>query len=142
MTNKERVTRALRHMETDIIPYTVDLFSELREKLTRHLGEGFEQKINNHLTFLSATGFPHEGWVKPGILQDNFGVQWDRTIDKNCGIIYIEDSYCFMVGDILEKYRDSLTPIFIPIGDSEGSESYSGRTFTEMMEKAIGMNIV
>jgi len=65
-----------------------------------------------------------------------------ELIDKNYGIIYIEDSYCFTVSDILEKYRDSLTPIFIPIGENEGSESFSGKTFKEMMEKAIGMNII
>ena len=64
------------------------------------------------------------------------------AIDQNYGIIYIEDSYCFMVSDILEKYRDSLTPIFIPIGDGEGGKSYSKQAIKEMMEKAVGMNII
>ena len=65
-----------------------------------------------------------------------------EAIDNNYGIIYIEDSYCFAVRDILEKYRNSQTPIFIPIGENEGSESYSGQMFREMMEKAIGINII
>jgi vacuolar-type H+-ATPase subunit F/Vma7 len=65
-----------------------------------------------------------------------------EAIDKNYGIIYIEDSYCFMVKDILDKYRDSLTPVFIPIGESEDGKSFSRLAVKEMMEKAIGMNII
>ena len=65
-----------------------------------------------------------------------------QAVDKGFGIIYIEDSYCFMVKDILEKYRDSLTPVFIPIGESEQGESYSKMMVKEMMERAIGMNVV
>ena len=63
-------------------------------------------------------------------------------IDKNYGIIYIEDSYCFKVKEILGKYRDRLTPVFIPIGENESGESYSKLMVREMMEKAIGMNIM
>jgi len=65
-----------------------------------------------------------------------------EAIEKNYGIIYIEDSYCFLVSDIIEKYRDSLTPVFIPIGESENGKSYSKQAIKEMMEKAIGMNII
>jgi len=64
-----------------------------------------------------------------------------EVIEQNYGIIYIEDSYCFAVKDILDKYRDSRTPIFVPIGENEGSESFSGQMIREMMEKAIGTNI-
>jgi len=65
-----------------------------------------------------------------------------EAIDKNYGIIYIEDSYCFAVKDILDKYRDKLTPIFIPIGENQDGESYSRQMVKEMMEKAVGMNII
>ena len=65
-----------------------------------------------------------------------------EVIDKNYGIIYIEDSYCFKVRDILEKYRDNLTPIFIPIGENENGESFSRQMVKEMMEKAVGINII
>jgi len=65
-----------------------------------------------------------------------------KAIDTNCGIIYIEDSYCFAVKDILDKYKDSLTPIFVPIGEGGEGESYSKQTVREMMEKAIGMDII
>jgi len=64
------------------------------------------------------------------------------AVHKNFGIIYIEDSFCFMVKDILDKYRDSLTPIFIPIGEGEEGTSFSKLVVKELMEKAIGMNVI
>ena len=65
-----------------------------------------------------------------------------EVIDKNYGIIYIEDSYCFKVQDILDKYTDNLTPIFIPIGENEEGESFSDQMVKRMMEKAIGWNFL
>jgi len=65
-----------------------------------------------------------------------------EAIGKNYGIIYIEDSYCFMVSDILEKYRNSLTPIFVPIGEGTDGGSYSKMVVREMMEKAIGIDVI
>jgi len=65
-----------------------------------------------------------------------------EAVQKNFGIIYIEDSYCFMVRDILDKYHDSLTPIFVPIGEGEEGESFSKLMVNEMMEKAIGINVI
>jgi len=64
-----------------------------------------------------------------------------KAIDANYGIFYIEDSYCFKVKDILDKYSGSLTPIFIPIGENEDGGSYSRQMAGEMMDKAIGQRI-
>ena len=64
------------------------------------------------------------------------------AVTQNFGIIYIEDSYCFMVRDIMDKHRDSLTPIFVPIGENEAGGSFSQQMVKEMMEKAIGINII
>jgi len=64
------------------------------------------------------------------------------VIDRNYGIVYIEDAYCFKVGDILDKYRDNLTPVFIPIGEDEEGDSYSRQTVRRMMERAVGINIL
>ena len=61
---------------------------------------------------------------------------------RNYGIIYIEDSYCFMVKDMFDKYRGSLTPILVPIGENEAGESFSRQMVREMMEKAIGINVL
>ena len=64
------------------------------------------------------------------------------AIDKNYGIIYIENAYCFAVKDILDRYHDQLTPIFVPIGESEGGESYAQQAMREMMTRAIGINVL
>jgi len=64
------------------------------------------------------------------------------AVEKNYGIVYIEDSYCFMVRDILEKYSSALTPIFVPIGESGGEASYSGMMMVRMMERAVGRNVL
>ena len=61
-----------------------------------------------------------------------------KAVVANYGIIYIEDSYCFAVKDVLDMYADRLTPIFIPIGGSDDWESFSRRMAWEMMDKAIG----
>jgi len=66
---------------------------------------------------------------------------WD-AIRRNVGIVYIEDSYCFIVWDILKKYRNSPTPIFVPIGESVEGESYSKLMVKRIMEKAIGINVI
>jgi len=65
-----------------------------------------------------------------------------EAVEKNFGIVYIEDSYCFMARDILDKYRGSLTPIFVPIGEGGGGASFSSLVAGELMEKAIGMNVM
>jgi len=65
-----------------------------------------------------------------------------EAVEKNYGIIYIEDSFCFDVKDIIEKHRYNLTPIFIPIGESEGGASYSREMVRKMMENAVGQSIL
>ena len=65
-----------------------------------------------------------------------------EIITKGYGIIYIEDSYCFEIQDIIEKYRYCLTPVFIPIGESEDGKSYSRGMVRTMMENAVGQSIL
>ena len=57
------------------------------------------------------------------------------------GIIYIEDSLCSMIHDIIQEYRYSTHPIIVPLGGAS-SDSYGRKVAREMMEKAIGMNIL
>jgi len=65
-----------------------------------------------------------------------------KIIDENYGIIYIEDQYCFDVKDLIERYRYSLTPVFIPIGENEEGKSYSLEMVNKMMENAVGRSIL
>jgi len=65
-----------------------------------------------------------------------------EAIEKNYGIIYVEDSFCFLIKDMIEKCRENLTPIIVPIGENEDGESFSKLFDREMMEKAIGINVI
>lgn len=89
MTCKQRVIDVINHKEADKIPYTVDLLTDSREKLKDYYNDpDFESKLENPFAYTGASGFPKEREVEPGIYQDNFGVHWDRRIDKDCGIIH------------------------------------------------------
>ena len=65
-----------------------------------------------------------------------------EVINKNYGIVYIEDAYCFKVKDILDKYKGEICPVFVPIGDNADGPGYSRLMVKEMMEKAVGQNIL
>ena len=65
-----------------------------------------------------------------------------EVIAEDYGIIYIEDSYCFRVKDIIDKYTTCLTPIFIPIGENEDGVSFAREMATDMMERAIGQSVI
>ena len=64
------------------------------------------------------------------------------AVEKNYGIIYIEDPFCFWVKDIIDKCRHRLTPVFIPIGENGEGESFYRKSVDEMMENAIGMKVI
>jgi len=66
----------------------------------------------------------------------------EEVISLGFGVIYLEDSFCFQVEDILDKCWDQQTPIIVPIGGLSESESYSWQMGREMMEKAIGMHVL
>ena len=61
---------------------------------------------------------------------------------EEVGIIYIEDSYCHSIKNILEAYRETPTPIFLPVGEGKEGESYSDQLQKATMQKAIGINII
>ena len=64
------------------------------------------------------------------------------VIEKKYGIIYIEDSYCFSVRDMIDAAAGELTPIIVPIGENKNGESYSRLMMKEMMERAVGRNVL
>jgi len=82
-TPKERVLVALSHQQPDITPWQIDLTIEARDNTAEYLGDpNWMAGINNHLA-------GHEdGWfteVRPDFWEDQFGIVWNRTIDKDIG---------------------------------------------------------
>lgn len=88
MTPRERILRAVQFKDTDIVPYHITFTADSHARMVRYYGdEQFEDKIGNHMAILShRKAFP---WpvLKPGYLQDEWGVVWNRTVDKDIGVI-------------------------------------------------------
>ena len=86
MTNRERVLAALRHEQPDRTPYCIGFTYHAHAKMQAYYGDAdFAAKLGNCLAQTSIG--PARAWteVAPDIWEDAFGVQWNRTIDKDIG---------------------------------------------------------
>ena len=88
MTPRERVCRAVHFQETDIVPYQVGFTAEAFRKLAEYYGDpNFHTRIQGHFAM-----FPcrySDPWIEvaPGHFQDEWGVIWNRAIDKDIGTV-------------------------------------------------------
>ncbi|MFH1572054.1 MAG: uroporphyrinogen decarboxylase family protein [Gemmatimonadota bacterium] len=86
MTNKERVYAALRHEQPDRTPYTIGFTEKAHQAMVAHCGgDGFLADIDNCLHSVGAHPGPLDTWLDPDTWQDEFGVQWDRSRDRDIG---------------------------------------------------------
>lgn len=88
MNNRERVLAALRHQQPDRVPYDIHFTQVARARMAEFYGDpGFQAKLGNCLTMLGCE--PAGSWqeVAPDVWQDQFGVLWDRTVDKDIGVV-------------------------------------------------------
>lgn len=101
MTRKERVKKAIAHEQPDVVPYQIDFTIPAYEKMQKYYNDvGFAVKLENYLTGIGAKMEDEE--VKPGFWKDEWGVIWDKTIDKDIGNV------CNVVissRDDLDKYK-------------------------------------
>ena len=97
MTPRERVVCALEHRDSDVTPWSIDLTIEERNKLIHYTGNPeIEKTFGSHITAMSFGSMePVEG--RPDYYIDHFGVVWNRTVDKDIGIV---DSYLLREPDI------------------------------------------
>ncbi len=88
MTNRERVIASLTHRQPDKTPYCIGFTQKARAKMAEYYGDpGFESKLGNCFTLLKTVR--PDAWqeVQPDLWQDQFGVLWDRSVDKDIGIV-------------------------------------------------------
>ena len=88
MTNRERVLASLSHQQPDKTPYHIDFTQKAHAKMVQFYGDpNFASDLGNCFTFLSTE--PPTAWkeVAPDIWQDQFGVHWDRSVDKDIGVV-------------------------------------------------------
>jgi uroporphyrinogen decarboxylase len=88
MNNRERVIASLLHQQPDWIPYHVEFTQKASAKMAAFFGApDFAGRLGlrNCLTYLETE--PENSWKEaaPDIWEDQFGVQWNRTIDKDIG---------------------------------------------------------
>ncbi len=86
MTHKERVAASLRHEQPDRTPYQIGFTEKALASLTRHCGgTDFLARIDNSMVDVRVASGPLERQIDEDIWQDQFGVQWDRSIDRDIG---------------------------------------------------------
>jgi uroporphyrinogen decarboxylase len=86
VTNRERVLASLEHRQPDRTPYHIRFTEPAREAMAAFYGDPeFESHIGNCLHILHTE--PAGSWreVRPGTWEDQFGVEWDRSIDRDIG---------------------------------------------------------
>ncbi len=88
MNNKERVLASIAHRRPDRIPYSVSFTQKAWQKMVAYSGgPDFTKALDN--CFLTLGTSPRDAWreVAPDIWSDEFGVQWNRSVDKDIGVV-------------------------------------------------------
>jgi uroporphyrinogen decarboxylase len=66
------------------VPWSFGFTQEASKKLAEHFGADYERNQGNHLLGLgNGIGFFTE--IGPNVVRDVFGVEWDRSVDKDIG---------------------------------------------------------
>ncbi len=88
MNNRERVIAALQHRQPDRTPYHIGMTQVTHARMAAYYGNPqFETDLGNCLTILGCE--PAGAWqeVAPDVWQDQFGVRWNRAVDKDIGVV-------------------------------------------------------
>jgi uroporphyrinogen decarboxylase len=87
VTPRERVLKAMRHEQPDRVPWHFTFTAPARRKAEAHYAAGnLDEILGNHL----AVYRPHSFFlqeIRPGHWRDEFGVVWNRTVDKDIGVV-------------------------------------------------------
>jgi len=102
MNKKQRIKACIHHENVDLVPWQINYTSDLAERLMHELGLdcGFSDVLgenvlkynvlddffDNHIAYIRNRSVRSYSEVSPGVFQDEWGVMWDRTIDKDIGI--------------------------------------------------------
>ena len=88
MTARERVVASIEHRQPDATPYHVTFTVPAREKMAAWYGDpDFEARLGNCLAVLRTRMPERDVPGRSGIQVDEFGVEWDRTVDTDIGTV-------------------------------------------------------
>jgi len=85
MSTRKNVIDALEHRPPTRVPYHVRFTKPARDRLAAFYGDpDFEAKLDNCLSVRRPRRWTQ---VRDNVWEDEFGVQWDRAIDKDIGVV-------------------------------------------------------
>jgi len=85
MTKRDVVIAALNGEEVPYTPWQLGFTFEALEKLKGHFGDNILKKLGNHLC--GSAIYPAHKDIGNELYQDFFGAVWDRSEDKDIGIV-------------------------------------------------------
>lgn len=101
MTKREVVRTVLAGGEPPYVPWSFAFTHEAREKLRAYFGgRDPEALLGNHLCGLGAA-YDHFTELPDGRVRDYFGVVWDRSVDRDIGVV----EGCVLPAPTLKDYR-------------------------------------
>ncbi len=88
VTQKARVLAAISHRQPDRTPYHVTFTEPARAALSAFYGDpGFEARLGNCLEIIRMRLPYRQLPERPAVWEDEWGVQWDRSIDTDIGTV-------------------------------------------------------
>ena len=94
MTEKQRIKNCIRFRNVDRVPWQINFTTQLGDLLLEKLGlrddpglkyARLDEFLGNHIAYVRNRGANSLREVGPGIVQDEWGVKWDRRIDRDIG---------------------------------------------------------
>jgi len=88
MTNRERILAAIEHRQPDRTPFQIGFTEPAYQAYAAYVGDpAFMSRIDNCLLVFDTA--PAGAWqeVRPHIWRDEWGVEWDRSVDPDIGVV-------------------------------------------------------
>ncbi len=86
LTQRDVVRMAMEHRHPPYVPWSCGFTHEAARKLHAHFGPAWDDALDNHLLGLgNGIGFFED--LDQDCVRDHFGVVWDRSKDKDIGIV-------------------------------------------------------
>ncbi|MBU0608671.1 MAG: uroporphyrinogen decarboxylase family protein [Armatimonadetes bacterium] len=85
MTNRERVIASLNHRQPDRCPYVIEFTQKAKAVMEAAYGDSYLPLIDSAIHKVTATLGPRAQWLSETVYQDEWGVQWDRSLDPDIG---------------------------------------------------------
>ncbi len=117
VTPRDRVWQAIRHEQPDAVPYQINLTQPARAKLFAHYGtHELDDLLGNHIARYKSR-LEYEPLSEPGMAVDEWGVVWNKTVDKDIGVpsnrvLAERDLGGLLVPDPLDPRRYAGLPAF------------------------------